>query len=284
MEVSRILITAEHSDMYKKAILDATKEDVSHNVAEPTRTITGSPIGLAAGIGLLGAGAGMLGWNAAVNTTRSLGRLPARKLFGMSNQEWDATMDDALDHKSYRYIVPAAAGLLAAGGILAANFNPREEGYGLTSWYPEVKTAGLQKAAAFQKFAVDMEYNGYISNIDYSQPVNIMAAKDMFDNNPHLRDYPYTVWSGDAILNRTANQTGLLNPTAGQLNSTALDHFMNKFTWAGIADIGIKTALANKAAEMFTDVVSTVSNMEPDTRRNIIDGTTLATALISILK
>lgn len=271
--------------MEKKALLDATREDISHNVAQPVRTISGSPIGLAAGVGILGAGGGMLAYRQLVDTLRSLGRLPARKLFGMSNADWDYTMDEAKNTKSYRYIMPTAAGLLAAGGILAFNYNPRESGNGLTSWYPEIKTAGLKKVAAFHKFADDMfTYGGYVPSIDFSKPVDVRVARDMFDNNPHLKDDPYVRWSGDAILNRAANDAGVYNPTLGQIQTTATNKFMDKFTLAGVADIGIKTALANAAATMFTDVVGTVATLDPDTRRNVIDGTTLATALISILK
>ena len=271
--------------MDKKAILDATREDVSHEVAQPVRTVTGSPLGLAAGIGLLGDGAGMLGWNMLVNTTRSLGRLPARKLFGMSNAEWDATMDEAQDTKSYRYIIPGALGLLSAGGVLAANFNPKESGYGLLSWYPEIKTASMEKTAAFCKFADDLfEYGGYVPSIDFSKPIDVRAARDMFDNNPHLQDDPYVRHFGDSVLMNAAGTAGVYNPTLGQIQDSATEKFKNKFTLAGIADIGIKTALANTAATMFTDVVGTVGSLSPDMRRNIIDGTTLATALISIIK
>ena len=272
--------------MNKKAdFLDTTRDAVSHYVAQPARSVTGSPLVLAAGVGALGAGAGMLGWNAIVNTTRSLGRLPARKLFGMSNQDWDDAMDEALTKKWYRYVVPSAAGLLAAGGVLAANYNPREEGNGLLSWYPEIKTASMKKTAAFCKFADDLfEYGGYVPNINYDQPVNVQAARDMFDNNPHLKDDPYVVNFGDAVLMNAANTAGCLNPTLGQVQQSATDKFMSKFTLAGIADIGLKTALANTAANLFADVVGGVSNLSPDARRTIVDVPTLATALISIIK
>ena len=273
--------------MDKRAgFLDNTVSDIAGKVTQPIRDITLSPVGLAGGVGLLGAGAGILGWNALVNTTRSLGRLPARKLFHVSNQEWDDMMDDAISTKWYRWVVPSAAGLLAAGGVLAANYNPREEGNGLLSWYPHVKTASaMKKKAAMDKLANDLfMYSGYVPEIDFSKPISVPAARELFDNNPHLKDDPYVRNMGNAILNNAAINAGVDNPTLGQINDSAVDKFKNKFTLSGIADIGVKTVLANTAAELFTDVVGAVAPLAPDVRRNIIDGTTLATALISIIK
>lgn len=271
--------------MNKQAILDATRQDVSDSIAQPVRDVTGSPLVLAAGVGTLGAGAGMLGWNVLVNTARSLGRLPARKLFGVSNAEWNNMMDEAQDEKSYRYIMPTAAGLLAAGGILALNYNPRESGNGLLSWYPSVKTASMKKQAAFDKFADEFfEYGGYVPTIDYNKPVDINAARSLFDNNPNLKDDPYVVHFGDAVLMNAANNAGCYNPTMGQIESSAADKFMTKFTLGGIADIGIKTALANTAAKLFTGVVGPIASLAPDTREKIVDWTTLGTALVSIIK
>ena len=271
--------------MNKKALLDATRQDVSDSIAQPVRNVTGSPLILAAGVGITGAGAGMLGWHALVNTTRSLGRLPARKLFGVSNQEWNDMMDEAQDEKSYRYIFPAAAGLLAAGGILALNYNPRESENGLLSWYPSIKTASMQKQAAFDKFADSLfEYGGYVPTIDYSKPVDVRAARSLFDNNPHLKDDPYVVNFGDAVLMNAASNAGCTNPTMGQIESSAMDKFMNKFTLGGITNIGVKTALANTAARLFTGVVGPIASLSPDTREKIVDWSTLGTALISIIK
>lgn len=277
--------------MDKEAILDATREDVSRYVAQPVRTVSGSPIGLAAGVGVLGAGAGMLGWRALVNTTRSLGRLPAQKLFGMSNAEWNNTMDEALDDKVSRYVVPSAAGLLAAGFILGANYNPRETGNGLTSWYPHVAimeksgSAVLNKIASMQKSADDLfMYSGYVPEIDFSKPVNIGVARNMFDNNPYIKDDPYVRNLGKSILNSASINAGVMNPTLGQINDSAVEKFKNKFTLGGIVDIGTKTALANVASKLFVDVVDTFASLEPSTQEKIVDTATLGTALISILK
>ena len=272
--------------MNKQAILDATRQDVSDSIAQPVRDVTGSPLVLAAGVGTLGAGAGMLGWNVLVNTARSLGRLPARKLFGVSNAEWNAMMDEAQDERSYRYIMPTAAGLLAAGGILALNYNPRESGNGLLSWYPSVKTAAMHKSASIKKLAeqIPMEYIGPIPKIDYNKPISLLAARDMFSNNPNLANEDYVRNFGKATTMATLNQTGCLNPMPGQFESVAQDKFMNKFTLEGITDIGVKTALANTAARMLTGVVGAVSPLPQDVRETLIDGTTLATALISIIK
>ena len=82
----------------KKSVNWGSREGISAAL-DPIRKITGSPLGLAAGLGLAGAGLGYGLWRNIVQTGGSLGRIPIKRMTGMSDEEYDAAMEELADDK-----------------------------------------------------------------------------------------------------------------------------------------------------------------------------------------
>lgn len=237
---------------------------------DPIRKITGSPIGMAAGLGLAGAGLGYGLWRNAVETGGSLGRYPIRKLTGMSDDEYDEAMEQLAADKRYKWLIPGALAVLLSGGYLAQRY-PRS----LTSWS---KTASQDKQAD-ELFT----YGGYVPTIDFSQVVNAGQAKDMFSNDPHLKDDPYVRNMGLAIINNASQKAGFVNPTLGDIYDSTASKIKSKLSWQGVTGIAANTMLANATAHLFTTALGAVLPLTADTKRKLIDAGTWAAAITSIL-
>lgn len=237
---------------------------------DPIRKITGSPIGMAAGLGLVGAGLGYGLWRNAVETGGSLGRYPIRKLTGMSDDEYDEAMEQLAADKRYKWLIPGALAVLLSGGYLAQRY-PRS----LTSWS---KTASQDKQAD-ELFT----YGGYVPTIDFSQVVNAGQAKDMFSNDPHLKDDPYVRNMGLAIINNASQKAGFVNPTLGDIYDSTASKIKSKLSWQGVTGIAANTMLANATAHLFTTALGAVLPLTADTKRKLIDAGTWAAAITSIL-
>lgn len=250
--------------------------DTISKVLDPVRKYTGSPLDLAAGIGLIGAGFGYGLWNNLVNTGGSLGRYPIRKMTGMTDDEYDDAIKELATNSGYKWLIPGALAALLGGGYLAIKANPNQKHYGLTSWVP--KTASLHKEADEL-----WSYGGYVPEIDFSQVINARDAKSMFTNDPQLQNDPYVRNSGIAIINSAASNAGYVNPTLGDIYDAARDKEKSKLSWAGVTNVAVNTMLANATAHLFTSALGAVVPLSKETKRNIIDAGTWATAITSIL-
>ena len=243
---------------------------------DPVRKITGSPLGLAAGLGLAGAGLGYGLWRNIVQTGGSLGRYPIRRITGMTDEEYDEAMDEFASDNRYKWLIPGALATLLGGGYLALKFNPNQEGYGLTKWVP--KTASLKKEADEL-----WSYGGFVPEIDFSRVVNARDARSMFTNDPQLQNDPYVRNTGLSIINSAVNRSGYTNPTLGNIYDAARDKEKSKLSWAGVTNVAANTMLANATAHLFTGALGAVMPLSADTKRNIIDAGTWAAAITSIL-
>lgn len=259
----------------KKSVNWGSREGISAAL-DPIRKITGSPLGLAAGLGLAGAGLGYGLWRNIVQTGGSLGRIPIKRMTGMSDEEYDAAMEELADDKRYKWLIPGALATILGGGYLALRANPNQKHYGLTSWVP--KTASLHKEADEL-----WSYGGYVPDIDFSQVINARDAKSMFTNDPQLQNDPYVRNTGLAIINSAASRAGYINPTLGDIYDAARDKEKSKLSWAGVTNVAANTMLANATAHLFTSALGAVMPLSADTKRNIIDAGTWAAAITSIL-
>ena len=260
----------------KKPVNWLSREGVS-KALDPVRKYTMSPIGLGVGLGLAGAGLGYGLWRNVVETGGSLGRIPIRKMTGMSDDEYDQAMEELAEDKRYKWLIPGALATLLGGGYLALRANPNQKSYGLTSWAP--KTASLNKEADEL-----WSYGGYVPDIDFSQIVNANAAKQMFTNDPQIQKDPYVMNTGIAIINNAANKAGYNNPTLGNIYDSTAEKMKKKLSWAGVTEVAANTMLANATAHLFTSALGAVVPLSNETKRNIIDAGTWATAITSILK
>jgi hypothetical protein len=253
-----------------------TREGFSNGL-DKVRGAVMSPIGLGVGLGLAGAGLGYGLWRNIVQTGGSLGRIPIRKMTGMSDEEYDQAMEELASDKRYKWIIPGALATLLGGGYLAIRANPNQKHYGLTSWSP--KTASLHKEADEL-----WSYGGYVPDIDFSQVINANSAKSMFTNDPAINKDPYVMNTGVAIINSASNKAGYSNPTLGNIYDSTSEKMKKKLSWAGVTDVAANTMLANATAHLFTSALGAVMPLSDDMKRNIIDAGTWAAAITSILK
>ena len=244
-------------------------------VLDPVRKYVPSPLLLAGGIGLLGAGAGIGLWDNAVHTGGSLARYPIRKMTGMSNEEYDQAMEELASDDKYQFAVPAALGALLGGSYLALRYNPNQQGKGLTSWNP--KTASLHKEAD-ELFT----YGGYVPDVDFSQVVNAGQARDLFSNDPNLQNDPYVRNMGVAIINDASRKAGFVNPTLGNIYDSTASKIKSKLSWQGVTGIMANTMIANATAHLFTAGLGKVVGLSPEAKRTIEDTATWATFAKSI--
>lgn len=242
---------------------------------DPVRKYVPSPLLLAGGIGLLGAGAGIGLWDNLVHTGGSLGRYPIRKLTGMSDEEYDEAMEELATDSKYQYMIPAALGTVLGGSYLALKANPNQRHYGLLNWNP--KTASLHKEAD-ELFT----YGGYVPDIDFSQVVNAGQARDLFSNDPNLQNDPYVRNMGVAIINDASRKAGFVNPTLGNIYDSTASKIKSKLSWQGVTGIMANTMIANATAHLFTAGLGKVVGLSPEAKRTIEDTATWATFAKSI--
>ena len=251
------------------------KNAVVSKLLDPVRRHVHNPLVLAAGLGLAGAGAGLMLWPNVAYTVGSLGRYPIRKMTGMTADEYDQALDELASDSRYNFLVPVALGSVAAGSYLAAKANPNQKNYGLTSWVP--KTASLNKEAD-ELFS----YGGYVPDINFHQIINANQAKAMFTNDPKLQNEPYVKNMGLSIINDAANKAGYVNPTLGNIYDSTAQKIKNKLSWQGVTGIAANTMLANATAHLFTSALGAVVPLSKETKRNLIDAGTWATTVTSI--
>lgn len=252
-----------------------TRDLVSKSL-DPIRKHVPSPLYLAAGIGLVGGGLGLGLWENLVHTGGSLGRYPITKLTGMSKADYDQAIDDIASDNKYRFVIPTALGLMLGGGYLASRYNDNLQGKGLLDWAP--KTASIHKEAD-ELFS----YGGYVPEVDFSQVINANAAKSMFTNDPQLRQDPYVMNTGIAIINDASKRAGYSNPTLGNIYDSTVQKTKSKLSWAGVKSVAANTMIANATAHLFTGVLGAVLPLPEETKNDIIADTTWATAIASIL-
>ena len=242
---------------------------------DPIRKITGSPLGAAGALGLAGVGLGYGLWRNAVETGGSLGRYPIRKLTGMTDEEYDQAMEELASDSRYKWLIPGTLAAILGGGYLALKANPNQEHYGLTSWTPKTASVNSGSDELFR-------YGGYVPDIDFSQVVNARQAKDMFSNDPNLKDDPYVRNMGISIINNASKKAGFVNPTLGDIYDSTASKVNFKLSWQGVTGIAANTMIANATAHLFTAGLGAVLPLSQDAKRTIIDAGTWAAFASSI--
>lgn len=240
-------------------------------------------------------GLGRLGWNRGVETARSLFRLPATKMTGMTNREYDDEVDNIKSDSGLQVAIPGMLGLGALASSLALTHRSGEEGLGQLAWNSRPNgyvpnrdfqmPTGMGKGAAMQKFASSLfEYGGYVPSVDVSQIINVPYTKEQFfSNDPFLQNKPYVKSMGISILADAQNREGSSNVSLGSIQDSASDKFKSKFSFDGIGNIAMRSMLANTAASMFTTALGAVTGLSKDNQRRIIDAGTWAGAISSII-
>lgn len=252
-----------------------TRDNVS-KALDPARKYINSPVLMATGLGLAGAGLGIGLWENIIETGGSLGRYPIRKLTGMSDAEYSQAVRDLASDDRYRWLVPGAIGALLGGSYLNLKHNQNQVGKGIHNWAP--KTASLQKAADEL-----WSYGGYVPKLPEDQIVNARAARAMFTNDPFIQQNPYLKNTGLSIINHAVNTAGYANPTIGNIYDSTAEKMKSKLSWAGVTDIAANTMLANATASLFANALGAVVPLSDTAKQNIIDGGTWYTAVKSIL-
>lgn len=262
---ARVMPVPPAQTMSSKPINWGSREAVSA-ILDPVRSVAGSPIGMGIGLGLLGAGLGYGAWRNIVETGGSLGRYPITKMTGMTDDEYDEAMEEIANDKRYKWIMPGALAALLGGGYLA---------FRAPNSYTKFASQDKQADELFS-------YGGYVPDIDFHQIINAGQAKDLFTNDPHLKDDPYVRNMGISIINDAANKAGYVNPTLGNIYDSTVQKIKSKLSWQGVTGIAANTMLANATAHLFTSALGAVVPLSKETKRKIIDRGTWATAVASI--
>ena len=282
------------------------KDNPISRFVERYTNIVPNPLAHAALLGTAAYGASKLGYNSIMRTIRSLGRVPGRQLANLSNDEWDEAMDEMLYNSNYSTWLPVGLGALAAVAAASPHFSPYRKNFGLTAWdspiqshhaasnspghnrdineslaMPMVKLSsyGMHKVANSLFTATGYDANA----MDMSKVVDVGRARSLFNSDPFLANDSYTRNFGNSIINNAAINTGVSNPTLGNVFDSAKNKISNKLTIQGIADIGMKSVVANQTARLFTGVLDTMIGLSPTTQRNIIDTGTWAGTVSAIL-
>ena len=263
---------------------DFNRESISRTL-DKIREYVPNPAWLAGGIGLLGSTLGLGLWENIVQTGGSLGRYPIRKLTGMSNEEYDQAMEDMANDNRYRFVIPAAVGLLLGGGYLAAKYNKNQEGKGLTSWTP--KTASFINASTNAGDSAEgnndfFYYSGYVPKIDYGKVIDARQFKSLVSNDNNLKDDPYVRNMELAVVNNASRNAGFVNPTLGNIYDSTASKMKSKLSWQGVTGVAANTMLANATAHLFTAGLDALMGLSPEAQRNIVDTATWATFAKSI--
>lgn len=264
-----------------------------------------SPLATSLILGLGTAGVTRLAWGPVVETIRSLGRPFRKKLKpmladGKGRFDYDKTIDEIKENSEYRWKIPMAFGLIAAGLPLYANYDKRKQGNGLLSYdapfvpaapssrpergsyYNENQImASMPKTASWDMFSDSSAI--YTQDLDWQKPIPVSSATSMFSSDPHFQNDPYTRQMGLSIINNAAIQQQTNSPTLGGIFDSAADKIEKKLTLGGIASVGVKTVVANGAARLFAGALDAVCDLSPSAKRTIIDAGTWAGAITSIL-
>lgn len=261
-----------------------TDNPVSDAIAALKR-YTWSPALAAGALGVGVYGLGRLGWAPVVRTVRALGRYPLRKLYGLTDEQWDASMDELEQDSEYRKWIPAALGALAAGGAAATMYRPNEQYGGLFKWNEELKPSfeGRSHISASTKTASFQDSSSYVGNgIDFGRIVDTRNAANLFTSDPNMD--PYAMNMGAAIVNNASLQAGARNVTMGGIFDSAMDKLDKKLSFQGLAKAGVRTVVANSVANLFTSALDTMVGLSPEAQRTIIDTGTWAGAISAILE
>lgn len=253
----------------------------AHNVAS---YIPGGPLGASLLLGGAGYGLGRIFWNRLVSTGGSLGRFPLRRMSGLSDDEYDEAIETLKHDNRYKHIIPAAIGATLGLGTIGAFYNANREGKGLLSWNPAVKTASsLHCKEELDKVASFMALDGFVPELNMQASIDARKAQSLFSNDPFLKEDPYVKNMATSIVADAAIRSNSVNPSTGNIFDAAAGKLRSKFSLAGIADIGLKSMLANTGATLFTSALSAMMDVPKSTQKTIIDAGTWAGALTSIL-
>lgn len=246
------------------------------------------PLSTALLLGGAAYGTSRLAWPTVVETLRSVGRPVGRGIYGGGSEgdaEWNEAMDKMRSNPVYRHWIPAAIGLVAAGGA-SVLFGGR----GLGSWGT---TPTARESSTYVKSPVDFKKaassgilpgDGYITSLDWDKSLNLGLARDMFSPSvTGLENENYARHMGTAIVSDAALRQHTRRPTLGSIFDSAVDKLDKKLSFGGLANVAVRSAIANSAARLFTNALGSVSDLSPAVRQNIIDTGTWAGAITSIL-
>jgi len=235
-------------------------------------------------------GASHMLWGPIVDTIRSLGR-PLRRFTGMSEAEWERSLEETKNDSSLQYKVPLIIGSLTAATPLFLNYRPA---YELDQLWTDKPTPKLYNGNGYSFAQSDeapltkkeslYEYDGYVSNIDFSQSINTPSAISLFSNDPYLAKQDYTRNLGTSILVDANNKTPGNYSTLGNIFDSAADKIDTKLSLGGIASTGVKAVVSNGIAKLFTTAVGTMVDLDSNTRQNLIDAGTWAGTISAILE
>jgi hypothetical protein len=175
-------------------------------------------------------------------------------------------MEEIANDNRYKWIIPGALATLLGGGYLALRYPG-----------PYTKFASQDKQAD-ELFS----YGGYVPEINFHQIVNAGQAKELFSNDPNLKNDPYVKHMGLSIINDAANRAGYTNPTLGNIYDSTVNKIKSKLSWQGVTGIAANTMLANATAHLFTSALGAVVPLPKEVKRKIIDAGTWAAAATSI--
>lgn len=242
-------------------------------------------------------GFGRLAWGPFVETARSLGRPIGSRMLGEGKEgkeQWNLAMDNLKERSDLRYKVPlmiAAASLIPSLYFMAS---PAREKLGLLDWnapqspdfvqdYLDVPKGEPEIAKPLSKSSSFVE-DSYVGNIDWNRKVNSGMAVGLFNKDPFLAESDYTRHMGTAIINNAALQNHTSSPTLGNIFDSAVSKIENKMTFEGVAKVGLKTAVANTAARLFTGALGAVCDLSPAAQQTLVDAGTWAGAMKAILE
>lgn len=286
----------------------AADNNIIASILNGYKKVIPSPLFQAGLTGLGIYGLTRFGWNRSVDTLRALGRLPAKKYFGLNDGHWDIAMDNLkYDNKLAKW-VPIGLSAVSTALMLAPSYSPYKKHYGLTQWnapsvynkeysgysskrdanrsafIPMTKTQSVDTEGMTKIASQFFNSTGYdLSDLDLNKVIDVGQAKSLFSNDPYLAEDTYTKNFGNAIISNAANNTGVNNPTLGNIMDSAVDKMSNKLSLQGIANVGLQSVAANTAATLFTGVLDTMLDLSPTTRRNIIETGTWAGTINAIL-
>jgi hypothetical protein len=235
-------------------------------------------------------GASNMLWGPIVDTIKTLGR-PLRSFAGMSAAEWEQALEETRNDSDLRYKIPLVIGGITAVAPLLMNYRPTYEMDQLWSDHPTPKVYngnnyGFARSEdrTQTKNGSLYEYDGYVSNIDFSQSINTPSALSLFSNDPFLAKQDYTRNLGTSILVDANNKTPGNYSTLGNIFDSAADKIDTKLSLGGIASTGVKAVVSNGIAKLFTTAVGTMVNLDDSTKRNLIDAGTWAGTISAILE
>lgn len=235
-------------------------------------------------------GASHLLWGPIVDTIKTLGR-PFRRFADMSEAEWEQALENAKQDSSLQYKIPLIIGGLTAATPLAMNYRPTYELDQLWSDNPTPRLHNGNRYSFAQSYSAPMdkkeslyEYDGYVSNIDFSQSINTPSALSLFSNDPFLAKQDYTRNLGTSILVDANNKTPGNYTTLGNIFDSAADKIDTKLSLQGVVNTGVKAVVSNGIAKLFTTAVDAVVGLDDKTKQNLIDAGTWAGTISAILE